>query len=118
MEGVKAMKKLKKLLASVGMMLAIPAAVYLIFCIVRPNVFLHWSAVYLAADITDFLVAAERTLGAVLGAILSRTMGIPGLILGCFLVAIAPPSGLLPQCAGPSCLRQATTASLAQTAGR
>ena len=89
------------------MLVVIPAAVYLIFAIVRPRVFLSASTVYsvflqscaacvlawgvsfsLTANITDFSVAAERILGSVLGVILSRSLGIPGLVIGCFAVAI------------------------------
>ncbi len=101
------MQKFKKLLTSIGMLVVIPAAVYAIFCIVRPDAFLTSGAVYsvflqscaacvlawgisfsLTAGITDFSVAAERILGTVLGVILSRSMGIAGLVIGCLAVAI------------------------------
>lgn len=101
------MQMLKSLLKKIGITVLIPAAVYGIFSILRPAVFLSGNMVYsvclqsvttcilawgisfsMTAGIVDFSVAAERILGSVLGVLLSRTMGIPGLIVGAFAVAI------------------------------
>ena len=87
--------------------LVVPGAVYLIFSILRPQVFLNWDSLYtialssciaiilawgisfsLTAGIVDFSVASERVLGAVVGVILSRTMGILGLIIGSLVTAV------------------------------
>lgn len=87
--------------------LVVPGAVYLFFSILRPQVFLNLDSLYtialssciaiilawgisfsLTAGIVDFSVASERVLGAVVGVILSRTMGIWGLIIGSLVTAV------------------------------
>ena len=101
------MQKIKTFFKSLGILLVIPLVVYLIFSVLRPSVFLTFNTVYSVclqscivcilawgisfsqtAGIVDFSVAAERILGSVLGVILSRSMGIWGLILGCMLIAV------------------------------
>lgn len=101
------MKKAKDFLKQIFFFLVVPGAVYLIFTILRPKVFLSWDSLYtialsscisiilawgisfsLTAGIVDFSVASERVLGAVIGVILSRTMGIWGLIVGSLATAI------------------------------
>ena len=101
------MKKVLSFLKRVFFFLVVPGAVYLIFSILRPQVFLNWDSLYtialssciaiilawgisfsLTAGIVDFSVASERVLGAVVGVILSRTMGIWGLIIGSLVTAV------------------------------
>lgn len=101
------MKKVLSLLKQVFFFLVVPGAVYLFFSILRPDVFLNWSSLYtialsscitiilawgisfsLMAGIVDFSVASERVLGAVVGVLLSRSMGIWGLIVGSLVTAI------------------------------
>ena len=101
------MKKVLSFLKRVFFFLVIPGAVYLFFSILRPQVFLNWDSLYtialssciaiilawgisfsLTAGIVDFSVASERVLGAVVGVILSRTMGIWGLIVGSLVTAV------------------------------
>ena len=101
------MKKVLSFLKPVFFFLVVPGAVYLFFSILRPQVFLNWDSLYtialssciaiilawgisfsLTAGIVDFSVASERVLGAVVGVILSRTMGIWGLIIGSLVTAV------------------------------
>lgn len=101
------MKKVLSFLKQVFFFLVVPGAVYLFFSILRPQVFLNWDSLYtialssciaiilawgisfsLTAGIVDFSVASERVLGAVVGVILSRTMGIWGLIIGSLVTAV------------------------------
>lgn len=101
------MKKVLSFLKQVFFFLVVPGAVYLFFSILRPKVFLNWDSLYtialsscisiilawgisfsLTAGIVDFSVASERVLGAVIGVILSRTMGIWGLIIGSLVTAV------------------------------
>lgn len=101
------MKKVLSFLKQVFFFLVVPGTVYLFFSILRPQVFLNWDSVYtiglssciaiilawgisfsLTAGIVDFSVASERVLGAVVGVILSRTMGIWGLIIGSLVTAV------------------------------
>ena len=101
------MKKVLSFLKRVFFFLVVPGAVYLFFSILRPQVFLNWDSLYtialssciaiilawgisfsLTAGIVDFSVASERVLGAVVGVILSRTMGIWGLIIGSLVTAV------------------------------
>lgn len=101
------MKKVLSFLKQVFFFLVVPGAVYLFFSILRPQVFLSWDSLYtialssctsiilawgisfsLTAGIVDFSVASERVLGAVVGVILSRTMGIWGLIIGSLVTAV------------------------------
>lgn len=101
------MKKVLSLLKQVFFFLVVPGVVYLFFSILRPDVFLNWSSLYtialsscitvilawgisfsLMAGIVDFSVASERVLGAVVGVLLSRSMGIWGLIVGSLVTAI------------------------------
>lgn len=101
------MQKVLKFLKQVFFFLVIPGVVYLIFSILRPDVFLDLGSLYTialsscitiilawgisfsqTAGIVDFSVAAERVLGAVIGVLLSRSMGIWGLILGSMATAV------------------------------
>lgn len=101
------MEKIKQFLKQLFFFLIIPVIVYLLFTIFRPNVFLNWSSIYtitlsscitvilawgisfsMTAGIVDFSVAAERVLGAVIGVLLCRSMGIPGLIIGSMATAV------------------------------
>lgn len=101
------MKKVSKFLKQLFFFLVVPGAVYLFFSILRPDVFLNWSSLYtialsscitiilawgisfsLTAGIVDFSVAAERVLGAVIGVLLSRKLGIWGLVLGSVATAV------------------------------
>lgn len=101
------MQKVKHFLTQVGAFLLIPAVVYIVFAILRPDVFLSGASIYtialssvittivswgisfsMTAGIIDFSVAAERVLGAVIGVLLCRTLGIPGLIIGSMGTAV------------------------------
>lgn len=101
------MQKIKQFLKQLFFFLVIPAAVYLLFSILRPNIFLNWDSIYtialsscitiimawgisfsMTAGIVDFSVAAERVLGAVIGVLLCRSMGVAGLIIGSMATAI------------------------------
>ena len=101
------MKKVLSFLKRVFFFLVVPGAGSLFFSILRPQVFLSWDSLYtialssciaiilawgisfsLTAGIVDFSVASERVLGAVVGVILSRTMGIWGLIIGSLVTAV------------------------------
>lgn len=100
------MKTFKALIQKLGISLLIPIIVYAVFAIMRPQIFLTWPTVYSVclqscivcilawgisfsqtAGIVDFSVAAERILGSVVGVILSRKLGIAGLVIGCMGVA-------------------------------
>lgn len=84
-----------------------PVAVYLIFVALRPNTFLNVSTLLmvfvqsllsaiiawgisfdLTAGVLDFSVGAEMALAGVIGAFFSKTMGVMGIVLGCFLSAM------------------------------
>lgn len=101
------MQAVKSILKKIGIGVLIPLAVYIIFGALRPNEFLKWSMVYsiclqsvatcilawgisfcLTAGITDFSVAAERLLGSVCGVLLSRKMGVAGLVIGCMSISV------------------------------
>ena len=101
------MQKIKRFLKQLVMFLLIPTVVYLVFAVLRPDVFLNGASIYtialssiittivswgisfsMTAGIVDFSVAAERVLGAVVGVLLCRSMGISGLIIGSMGVAI------------------------------
>lgn len=101
------MQKIRQFGKSLFFFLLIPGIVYLFFGILKPQVFFSGSTLYsialsscittvvgwgisfsMTAGIIDFSVAAERVLGAVIGVMLSRTMGIPGLVLGSIAVAV------------------------------
>lgn len=101
------MRKITYLLKQVLIVLAIPAIVYILAALAKPGIFLSFSTVYSVclqscivcilawgisfsqtAGIVDFSIAAERILGSVIGVLLSRKMGLPGLILGCMSVSL------------------------------
>lgn len=91
----------------IGILVLIPGIVYLVFAFMRPTVFLSLGTLYsvclqscivcilawgisfsMTAGIVDFSVAAERILGSVVGVLLSRRMGVIGLVIGCLAVAV------------------------------
>ena len=101
------MQKIKQFSKSLFFFLLIPGVVYLFFGIIKPQVFFSVNTLYsialsscittvvgwgmsfsMTAGIIDFSVAAERVLGAVVGVLLSRSMGIPGLVIGSIATAI------------------------------
>lgn len=101
------MKFMKAALKKVGVFISIPAVVYMLFVLMRPTVFLSWSILYscclqsvascilawgmsfsLTAGITDFSLVAQRILGAIVGILLIPKMGIWGIIVGSFAIAI------------------------------
>jgi ribose/xylose/arabinose/galactoside ABC-type transport system permease subunit len=101
------MQALVNFVKKLGVILVIPAIVYIAFSILRPHVFFSWTTLYSVclqscvvcilawgisfsqtAGIVDFSVVAERILGSVIGVILSRKLGIWGLIIGCMSVAV------------------------------
>lgn len=101
------MQKILTVLKQLGVLLVIPAVVYLVFTVLRPGVFLKLDTLYsvclqscivcilawgisfsMTSGIIDFSVAAERILGSVAGVLLCRSMGLAGLILGCMAVGI------------------------------
>lgn len=83
-----------------------PVAVYLIFSVLRPETFLSFDTLFmlfiqsiiatliawgmsfnLIAGVIDFSVGAEVALAGVVGAYLTRSLGVFGLIAGCLLTA-------------------------------
>ena len=96
--------------------LIIPGAVYLIFALLRPDVFWRADVVYLLfiqsiesiilgwgmsfgmiSGNMDLSVAAETILGTIVAAIAAKSFGIPGLVVG----ALATNGSRLAQISGP-----------------
>lgn len=96
--------KNKKLLAGVFAATVIPLAIYLIFAIVRPQVFLRADVIYLLfiqsietiimawgmsfgmiSGNFDMSIAAEVTLGTIVAALAAKTLGVAGIVLGALL---------------------------------
>lgn len=110
------MRIMKRFLGKTVKTIVMPAAVYLLFLLLCFQRFSNWNSVYtiflqsliptitayavaygMVCGLMDFTIGARITISALAGGLLSRSLGLAGLIIGCFgsALVMAAVTGLL-----------------------